>query len=343
MTAQATAVPAEIEEREIEVAEAGRWRRVPALAAGNTIVFLRGRRLRTAVIWDEDFAAAAAEAPERWVATLRRRRINGRKADLFTFSQRLPDAERRFPYPFGLVSIAALKLGTFDEWWKGLPQETRKNVRRAERRGVEVRVQRLDDGLVRGIQGVNNECPLVQGKKARFYGKSLAEVAKDQASFPERSWFVCAYHQGELIGYMKIVRCGGFGSVLGTLTRPSHADKRPANAILARAVRLCTDEGLEYLVYGQLNYGNKKEGSLREFKLRNGFAEFLVPRYYVPLTLRGRLALRMGLHKGLLGILPPWAIQFALWGRSWLRRRTTGQRRDAAVRRESAPVADGGA
>lgn len=309
-----------IEPRQAEVATAGRWHTVPALASGGAVVFLRGRWLRTAVIRDEDFAAAGLADPEPWIAVLRRQRIGGRRADLFAFSQRLPDTRPSFPYRSERVSVAALNLQTFDAWWAALPQETRKNVRRAERRGVEVRVQRLDDELIRGIKAVNDECPVVQGKRSRFFGRGIEEVWKDHVSFADRSWYVCAYHAGELIGYMKTVHCGTFASVLTTLTRPSHADKRPANAVLARVVRLCADEKIPHLVYGQLNYGNKREGSLREFKLRNGFSEILIPRYYVPLTLRGRLALRLGLHKGLLGILPPWAVKLALRGRNLLRR-----------------------
>ncbi|MGH9533771.1 MAG: GNAT family N-acetyltransferase [Terriglobales bacterium] len=318
--------PAEARPCAVEVATSGRWHSVPALVAGGTAVFLRGRWLRIGVVRDEDFAAEAVADPGRWVAALRRYRVAGRRADMFAFSQRLPDTEPRFDYPFERVSMAALRLETFETWWTQLPQETRKNVRRAERRGVEVRVQKLDRELVRGIQAVNDECPVVQGKKSRFHGRSLPEVWKDHESFSDRSWWVCAYHGGELVGYMKIVHCGAFASVLTTLTRPSHADKRPANAILARVVRLCLEEGIPSLVYGQLNYGNKREGSLREFKLRNGFSEILVPRYYVPLTLRGRIALRLGLHRGLLGALPPWAIRAALHGRDRWRRLRAGDR-----------------
>ena len=141
---------------------------------------------------------------------------------------------------------------------------------------------------------------------------------------------------------MKIVHCGTFASVLTTLTRPSHADKRPANAILARVVRLCADESIPHLVYGQLNYGNKREGSLREFKLRNGFSEILVPRYYVPLTLRGRLALRLGMHKGPLGVLPPWAVKLALRGRGLLRRSRPASPPRTAPAAPGTAGADGG-
>jgi hypothetical protein len=61
---------------------------------------------------------------------------------------------------------------------------------------------------------------------------------------------------------------------------------------------------MAFLVYGKYFYGNKKQSSLVEFKQRSGFEPLHYPRYFVPLTLKGRIALRLRLHRGLLGILP---------------------------------------
>lgn len=332
-TAAGTGVtPTTVQQREVEVFDAGRWRGVSGLVAGDTAVYLTGRRLRIAIVRDEDYAPSPLTDPEAWLTALRNWCPAGRTADLFAFSQRLPDTAPSFAYPWEPMSVAALKLGTFDQWLAAVPRQTRQNVRRAERLGVEIKIQRLDDVLLRGIQAVNDESLVVQGKSSRFYGKTLAQVWKDQQRLADRSWYLCAYHAGKLIGYMKIVDCGASACVLSNLTRPSHADKRPANAILAGAVRLCVEEKIPYLVYGQLNYGNKRGGTLREFKLRNGFSEILVPRYYVPLTPRGRLALRLGLHRGPLGMLPPWAIRGVLGSAErWRRLRTRQESRSGAM------------
>jgi hypothetical protein len=69
---------------------------------------------------------------------------------------------------------------------------------------------------------------------------------------------------------------------------------------------------VRYLTYGLFNYGNKKDSPLREFKIRNGFHEILVPRFYLPLNLRGKICLKLKVHRGLLGLLPPGAITAAL-------------------------------
>jgi hypothetical protein len=52
------------------------------------------------------------------------------------------------------------------------------------------------------------------------------------------------------------------------------------------------------------NYGNKRHTSLREFKIRNGFEEILIPHYYIPLTTKGSMSVKLKLHRGLFALLP---------------------------------------
>lgn len=301
----------EATETTIQISVAGRWHRVPALSFGLRAAFLQGGWVKVAAVHQEDWTPGEIERPDLWVQALKTRRIGGRLADVFTFAQQLPNTDATYPYPMEWHSLAAVRVRSYQEWWESLPQETRKNVRRAQKRGLTVSARPLDDGLVHGIVGVNNESPIVQGRRARHYGKSFEEVWRDQTDYSERSSFICAYAGAELVGFLKLVRCGAFASVLTTLTKQSHYDKRPANALIARAVQLCEEEGIKYLVYGLLNYGNKRGDSLQEFKIRNGFEEFRVPRYYVPLTARGAVYVKLGLYRGLIGILPAQAI--AAW------------------------------
>jgi hypothetical protein len=46
------------------------------------------------------------------------------------------------------------------------------------------------------------------------------------------------------------------------------------------------------------------DSSLTEFKRRCGFEMIRVPRFYVPLTLKGRLAIKCGAHRGWTGLIP---------------------------------------
>jgi hypothetical protein len=204
---------------------------------------------------------------------------------------------------------------SFKEWWESLPQATRKNVRRAEKRGVVVTVRKFDDDLVKELAVLNNDSPIRQGVRNVQYGKSFDETKKDYSSFLERSDFICAYFGSELIGFMKVVYRGEVASILNFLPKASHDDKRPANALMAKAVELCAAKGVSFVTYGLFNYGNKRDSPLREFKIRNGFGEILVPRFYVPLTRWGAFCMRLKLHRSLLGILPHGVITLGLTAR----------------------------
>src|SRR5262249_37787391 len=83
------------------------------------------------------------------------------------------------------------------------------------------------------------------------------------------------------------------------ISKLKHRDKAPNNALLAKAVEICDRKKLPYLVY--LNWDT---GSLTEFKRRNGFQKISLPRYYVPLTTKGKAALKLNLHRGLVGVVP---------------------------------------
>jgi hypothetical protein len=124
-----------------------------------------------------------------------------------------------------------------------------------------------------------------------------------------------------MIGFLHLVYREDVAAILNLTVKPSHSDKRPANALIARAVEICEARGISHISYGLYNYGNKRDSSLREFKIRNGFKEILVPRYFVPITPWGQLCMKVNLHRGLIGILPHWVISSGVRARAlWLER-----------------------
>ena len=288
----------------IEISVKGKWITVPALHVNGKNIIVRGKWMKLALVEAEEWLETEVEDPDLCIKRLKEGRDRALAADVFTFSQKLPATAPKYSYPMELDSIAAARTSNFKEWWEQLPQESRKNVRRAEKRGVVVSVKPLDDELVQGIMSVNNDSSTRQGIRFVHYGKTAEEVKKDQSSYLDHSDFICAHYGTELIGFMKIVYRGNVASILQFLPKASEQDKRPANAMLAKAVQVCEGKGISYLTYGQFNYGNKRENPLRDFKVRNGFREILIPRFYVPLTPWGRLCVRMKLHRGLVGILP---------------------------------------
>ena len=152
------------------------------------------------------------------------------------------------------------------------------------------------------------------------FGQDPETIKREQGKYADRSEFLGAYFNNELIGFMKFVYVGRVAKIMQILSKLSHQDKRPMNALIAKAVETCNSEGISYLVYSKLRFGNKRTSPLAEFKCRNGFTELLFPRFYIPLNLKGKIAVKLGLHRGLLGLLPFWLINSLLSVRSVLLR-----------------------
>ena len=108
----------------------------------------------------------------------------------------------------------------------------------------------------------------------------------------------------EFIGFLKLVYRGRIASLLQLNSKVAHYDKRPANALMAKAVELCEARGVTHMTYGLFNYEGKGHSPLREFKERNGFYEMLVPNYYVPLSWWGQVCVNMKLYRGVRELLP---------------------------------------
>lgn len=307
--------------RLVEVRAKGRWVSIPGLEINGDIVISSGKRLKIARIRGEELTEREIENPELYVKILKNDKQHILDADIFTFTQMLPAVEPKYAYPMERESVAVISLRNFKDWWEGLPQETRKNVRRSEKRGVTISVKELTGEVVEGIRSVNDDSPLRQGVKNAYYGLSSEDTWKRYGEFNGRCDFICAYSGAEMIGFLHLVYRGAVAAILNLTVKPSQFDKRPANALLAKAVEICATRGITHITYGLYNYGNKRDSSLREFKIRNGFEEVLVPRYFVPLTAWGKLCMKFNLHRGLIGILPPAIISTGVRARTFLHKK----------------------
>ena len=302
--------------KSIEISVKGEWVRVPAVGVGDRNIVVSGKLLKIASVHDEAWMAQETDDPEACVDAIQRQKRGGVSADIFTFAQKLPHKEPKYAYKMEWESTAAAELKTFQGWWESLPQEARKNVRRSQKRGVTISVEPFDDRMIAAIAEVNNDSPVLQRKANAHYGKTPERIRRDYGDFVDRSDFIVAKAGETTIGFLKLVYRGDIASILNLTVKPSEYDKRPSNALMAKAVELCEAKGMRYLTYGLFNYGNKKDSPLREFKIRNGFHEVLVPRYYLPLNLRGKLGIKLKIHRGWLGVLPHGAITAALNARA---------------------------
>jgi hypothetical protein len=292
----------------VELFQNGVWIKVPSIDTGGNRIVVTGKWLRFAAIEAEECMEGELTNPDECVQALKEH-SSALRADVFTFAQKLTSSVPKYSFPSELESIAAMRLTSFSSWWDGLPQETRKNTRLAAKRGVIVREAVVDDELVRRIVEINNETPIRQGRQFTHFGEAPDKVKRDFQSFASRSDLLGAYLGDELIGLLKVIYCGPVAAVMKLQTKVAHYDKKPSNALMAKAIEKCVERGASCVTYGQYRYGNQSQTSLMFFKTRLGFEEMFVPRYYVPLTARGWIGTRLKLHRGAVGLLPPTLVQ----------------------------------
>jgi hypothetical protein len=242
--------------------------------------------------------------PERLLDGLRQ---SSSRVDVFTFTQRLPETLPRHQYKMEWDNFAAVEVTTFEHWWTHqIGFKARNKAKQATKKGVVLRVVPFNEELVRGIWEIYNEHPVRQGRRFYHYGKTLKTVYREESTHLDRSVFVGAFFHDELIGFIKLVadETNTQAGLMNILSMIRHRDKAPTNALIAEAVKLCAERNIRYLVYSRFSYDGKERSSVSDFKERNGMRRIEIPRYYVPLTVIGRLALQLGLHRPIKSRVP---------------------------------------
>jgi hypothetical protein len=268
---------------------------VDAVKIKNNVFIISGNVLKTATLekeWEED-----VDDPAQAIRELKKASI---RIDILNFWQRIPETEPKYPYYREWREVAAIPITDFKHWWdKQVNCKTRNMVRKSQKMGVQVRQVEPDDDFVRGVTGIYNQSPLRRGKPFRHYGKDFETVKHELSDVQGKAIYVGAYHNNELIGFIQFVLADRDATVTLILDNLSHRDKAPMNGMIAKAIEICATRKIPYLTYTLW-----RRGEHGEFQKHNGFVPIQVPEYYVPLTLRGWVALRVGLHKGVRGVLP---------------------------------------
>jgi hypothetical protein len=280
---------------------------------------LRGRFVRIARLEGEKH-----NFPDDPAAVIDGLRQSRTRADIFTFLQSVSDTSPKYSYAFEYDNLAVLPVSTFEHWWnQQIRSYPRNRARQAGKKGVTFREVPFGEILIRGICGIYNETPVRQGKAFPHYGMT-PEQARDYAgTFLDQSVYIGAFLGDTMIGFTKLVmdEKRNQACMVHILSMIQHNDKAPTNALIAEAVRYCAAQKVPYLVYEHFNYGNKQGDSLSHFKEVNGFQRVDLPRYYVPITNLGRMALRLGLHHRLADRIPEsMAAKFRQLRKAWYRR-----------------------
>ena len=262
-----------------EIRIRGKTLNVPSTEICGRTVIVTGKWIKTAEIKDENaIEGVTVEDPDSFITKLKDSHLG---ADLFTFAQKPPEITPKYDYHRDWDNWAAIPTVRFEDWWENLSQVSRKNVRRAGRRGVVVKVVPFDDDLVTGVHRIYNSIQIRDGRLFWHYGKDVDSVRQSLATYLDRSEFIGAYLGDELIGFLKMVYVDDTATIFHIISMVEHYDKRPQNALIAKAAEVCEQKTISQLIYGKFIYGNKRRSSLVEFKRRNGFQQVNFPRYYI--------------------------------------------------------------
>jgi hypothetical protein len=262
-------------------------------------IMIEGKVLRIAKLdpWFQQEWFEDVENPEMLIDALQKSKD---RPDILTFWQRLPNTEPKYSYPMELDSIAALPIKSYSFWWENkIDRKVRNKIRKAEKNGVLIKPATFDDRFVQGMTSIFNETPIRQGRRYLHYGKDFETIKREFSRFLFREEIFGAYLGEELVGFIMLAYAENYAFLGQIVSKIAHRDLAPNNALLAKAVERCAEKGLPYLVYALW-----LEDSLGDFKRSNGFQKFDLPRYYVPLTSKGKLALKLGLHRGWKGAVP---------------------------------------
>src|SRR5207249_10821936 len=183
-------------------------------------------------------------------------------------------------------AIAALPITRYSHWWeKQIDGAARNKVRKAQKKGIEVRLANFDDRFVEGMTSIFNETPIRQGRHFLHYGKDFETIKRQFSRYLFREEIFGAYLGEELVGFIFLADAGKYAFLGQIISKIAHRDLAPNNALLAKAVERCAQKGFPYLVYALW-----LDDSLGDFKRSNGFQRFDLPRYFMPLTKNGKLA-----------------------------------------------------
>ena len=169
-----------------------------------------------------------------------------------------------------------LPVSTFDHWFtQQIVSDPRNRARQAQKKGVVLREVPFDDALLQGICDIYNETPIRQGRRFPHYGMDLEKARAYAGTFLDRSIFIGAFLNDQMIGFIKLVT-----------DETQHARVRDPHSVNGAAPRQSADQRVDgaggpllrrpedpHLVYENFTYGKKQGDCLTHFKEVNGFQD----------------------------------------------------------------------
>src|SRR4051794_28757207 len=97
----------------IEIRVKGRWIPVPSVDVSGKSLIASGKWLKMATVRSEEMMETELEDPEVYITKLKSDAKDALKADIFTFTQKLPAMRPKYPYTVEWESVAAIRLISF--------------------------------------------------------------------------------------------------------------------------------------------------------------------------------------------------------------------------------------
>jgi len=238
--------------------------------------------------------------------------------DIFTFIKRnwlYSPINPKNTWKIAEDNIAILHIKNYDYWWNIIGKKTRNMIRKAKKNAVVTYKVIPNIALAKEIWMIYNETPIRQNRAFPHYGIKLENVSKKVVSSADHI-FVGSYFENKLVGFAELIIGENIAIISQLLSLQKYWNKAINNSLIAELVKICIDRKVEWLMYGRI--GNHP--SLDKFKHNNGFNKFSVTRYYIPINLKGKLAIKMGLHQNLKDLIPKKLLYFILPIYNWISR-----------------------
>ncbi len=194
------------------------------------------------------------------------------------------------------LEIAVLSFSSFDEWFSRLGKDTRNEIRKGSKRGVEIRAISEPSGSeAQQIVDLFREAPFREGRYFASYDSWNAQRVMAKFRTDDRFVTTAAFYEGKIVGVAKFKFRGKVAVVNNLLSSLAvrRKIKNVANSLLAEQIKMLSDRGVRHLTYGKIGVLS----GLDHFKRSNGFKPVTVNYNYILLTRKARLSSRFGFYQ----------------------------------------------
>jgi len=194
------------------------------------------------------------------------------------------------------IEIALLSFRNFDEWFNGLKKDTRNEIRKGSKRGVETKViEKLSVSEAQEIVSLFRESPFREGRY--FEGYHHWTLKRVMESFKTNDEFVsiASVHEGKIVGVARTKFKGPVGVINNLLSSLEVRRKiiGVSNSLLATQIKMLSYRGVSHLAYGKMGV----LGGLDHFRTSNGFKSVPVNYNYVLLTRKAKVFAKFRIYQ----------------------------------------------